>query len=161
MVEVEKIAAPDIALPSHVDGDVLLLPREVDDRGRGLYDDSVITLAKEFRAEGITAEYQHDADSRAWIGEQSVTVIAVSVILGIVSNAGWAAMCRVFRKNHANDRVYVRVVRFRKTGSDVAFDWYKAEGLGVDVANALEVVEPAKGPKQELEQATQSPQQKG
>ena len=45
--------------------DVLILPREVSD-GRGLYDDSMVTLAKEIRVAGVTADYQHDANARKW-----------------------------------------------------------------------------------------------
>ena len=41
----------------------LILPREVSD-GRGLYDDSVVTLGEEIRAAGVSADYQHDANSR-------------------------------------------------------------------------------------------------
>jgi hypothetical protein len=55
--------APRVPLPTKQATDVLLLPREVAD-GQGLYDDSVVTLVKELRATGASAEYQHGPGAR-------------------------------------------------------------------------------------------------
>ena len=82
---------PPATLPESWTADVLILPREVVD-GRGLYDDSVVTVAKELRAAGTSADYAHGPDAREWIGEKAVDAIVLSLIVGIASNAGWAGL---------------------------------------------------------------------
>lgn len=75
MVSAKPIDAPSVMLPAELPRvDVLLLPREISE-GRGLYDDSVDMLAKEIRASGATAQYQHDVSSRGWIGEKHLPII--------------------------------------------------------------------------------------
>lgn len=87
MVSAQPIDAPSVTLPAKLPQvDVLLLPREISE-GRGLYDDSVDMLAKEIRASGATAQYQHDVSSRGWIGEKHLPVIVLDVIAGVLSNA--------------------------------------------------------------------------
>jgi hypothetical protein len=73
MVSVKPIDAPaSVTLPDELPAvDLLILPREVSD-GRGLYDDSVVTLAKQVRAAGVTADYQHDASSHTWQREPAL-----------------------------------------------------------------------------------------
>lgn len=152
---VEPISAPSTELPATIDTDAVVLPREIDINGRGLYDDSVITIAKELRSEGATASYQHDQASRGWIGEDGLAVIVLDLAIGIASNAGWSALSRVLRKNHPDDRVRVRVARFRKTGPNVGLDWFKVEGSGADVARALDAIQGRTQEAPELGEETQ------
>jgi hypothetical protein len=71
------------------------------------------------------------------------------------SNAGWDALCRLLRQRHLDDRVLIKVARFRKAGSNISVDWYRVEGRGIDAAKALEAIEPP--PEQhEIEQETGS-----
>jgi hypothetical protein len=140
VVSATTIDAPNVTLPADLPQvDVLLLPRETGE-GRGLYDDSVDTLAKEIRASGATAEYQHDASSRGWIGEKHLPVIELDVIAGILSNAGWAGLRAVVAKRKVK-RVRVKVGRRKETPSGLEEEWIELEGPGIEVANALEVLQ--------------------
>jgi hypothetical protein len=137
---------PDIPLPSDLgNDDVLVFPREIAEDGKGLYDDSVLTLAKEFRSIGVQASYQHDPDSRQWIGEYGVSPIALDVVIGIASNAGWAALCWLLIRKRGRDAVRVRVGRFKKTEDGISATWYSVKGPGADVAKALAVIEAPEG----------------
>ncbi len=136
MVDVQPIDAPsNVMLPDELPAvDVLILPREVSD-GRGLYDDSVMTLAKEIRAAGVTADYQHDANSRKWIGEKHVDPLVLDIIAGLITNAGWAGMMAAISMRKSK-RVRVRFGR-RKDQSGSLEEWFEAEGPGAEVAEAL------------------------
>jgi hypothetical protein len=52
---VHTIDPPDITLPTRLDAEVIVLPRETSQGGRGLYHESVLTFVKEFRPTGVTA----------------------------------------------------------------------------------------------------------
>ena len=141
----EVIDPPDIALPSDLgDNDVLVFPREIAEDGKGLYDDSVLTLAKELRSIGVRASYQHDRDSRQWLGEYGVPPLGLDVVIGIASNAGWAALCWLLRKR-GRDAVRVRVGRFKKTKNGISATWYSIKGPGAEVAKALAEIEAPEG----------------
>ncbi len=135
-VTARPIDPPSVPLPDSVDADVLIFPREVIESD-GLYDDSALTLAKELRKDGVTAEYQHGPGSRQWIGERGVDIV-LSLILGIASNAGWDALCGLLRLRHPSDSVRITLARCRQTESGVEWEWFEAEGPGEDVARALE-----------------------
>lgn len=151
-VRAEPASPPDIPVPDVVAGDVVVLPREVAPDGRGLYDDSVLTIVKEFRAAGVSASYQHGPDSRSWIGEQAVAEAALALVIGIASNAGWTALCRILRRQHNSDHVRVRVGRFGRTSSETSWEWFKVEGPGGAVADALAAIEAPTAQEVELEQ---------
>ena len=151
-VRAEPVSPPDIQLPDALAGDVVVLPREVEPDGRALYDDSVLTIVKEFRAAGVSASYQHDQDSRTWVGEQAVAEVALALVIGIASNAGWAALCRILRSQHRSDQVRVRVGRFRRTSSETSWEWFNVEGPGAAVADALAAIEAPGAQGVELEQ---------
>lgn len=133
-VAAEPISAPNVTLPAELPADVLILPRKTDD-GQGLYDDSVVTVAKELRAAGATAEYQHDAGSRKWIGEKALTPLEVDLIAGIATNAGWAAIATVLGRRKA--RVRARLARCAKTPSGTQWEWFEVEGSGTEVADTV------------------------
>jgi hypothetical protein len=141
MVDVKPIGAPSSTLlPDELPAvDVLLLPREISD-GRGLYDDSVDTLAKEIRAIGVAADYQHDADSRAWIGEKHFTSLELDIIANVITSGGLGALVAVIRKRKS-DRVRVKVARRSDTSSEVDDEWFEIEGPGAEVAEALKALE--------------------
>jgi hypothetical protein len=128
-------------LPSALDTDVVVLPREVLKDGRGLYDDSVITLVKEFRLTGVTAGFAHDPDARAWFGEKSFTGEFVDLAIGIASNAGWTALWWLLRRRPPSSTLRVRVARRREVASTVAWECYEVEGRAADVAQALAMIE--------------------
>jgi len=151
----ETIDPPDIPLPSDLgDDDVLVLPREIAEDGKGMYDDSVLTIAKEFRSIGLRARYQHDPDSREWIGEYGVSPIALDLLIGIASNAGWAALCWLLIRKHGHDAVRVRVGRFKKTKDGISATWYSVKGPGADVAKALAEIEAPEGGLETGEEAS-------
>lgn len=138
---VEVADPPDVPLPAELDGDVVVLPREVESDGRGLYSDTAVGIVKEFRAEGVSARYQHDQGERSWVGEKALAEVAIALVIGIASNAGWAALCRIVRREHGADRVSIRVGRLRKTRKETSWEWYKIEGSGRAVADALTAIE--------------------
>lgn len=136
MVSVKPIDAPTIVtLPKELPAvDLLILPRKVSD-GHPLYDDSVVTLAKEIRAAGATADYQHDAGSRRWIGEKHVDPLVLDIIAGFITNAGWAGAAAVISKRKS-ERVRVRFGRRKDSSGDLE-EWFEVEGPGAEVAEAL------------------------
>lgn len=141
MVDVKPIDTPSsVRLPDELPAvDVLLLPREISD-GRGLYDDSVDTLAKEIRATGVTADYQHDSSSRGWIGEKHVSPIVLDIIANILSMAGWNGLRSVVGKRKS-ERVRVKVARRKETSSGTVEEWFELDGSGAEVAEALKALE--------------------
>jgi hypothetical protein len=136
MVNVKPIDAPaGVTLPDELPAvDLFILPREVS-YGGGLYDDSVVTLAKQVRATGVTADYQHDASSRTWIGERHLDPLVLDIIAGFITNAGWAGVATVISKRKS-ERVRVRCGR-RKNSSGSLEEWFEVEGSGAEVAEAL------------------------
>jgi hypothetical protein len=133
------MSTPPATLPNRWTTDVLILPREVVD-GRGLYDDSVVTVAKELRAAGTSAGYAHGPDAREWIGEKGVDAIVLSLIVGIASNAGWAGLRALVGRARSN-RVRIRVARVRETPDGPEAEWFQLEGPGDEVAEALRVLQ--------------------
>lgn len=140
MVEPQVMATPPGALPGTWNADVVILPREVVD-GIGLYDDSVVTVAKELRAAGTSAEYAHGPAAREWIGEKSVAVIVLSLVVGIASNAAWDGL-RALVGRAGSERVRVRVARLKQTARGREAEWFELEGPGEEVADALMALQP-------------------
>lgn len=135
-------AAPVDLLPDEITVDLLILPRELAEDGDGLYDDSVLTLAKEFRSEGVTADYLHPPEERRWIGEKSAAPLLVEFVIGVGGNAGWAALKALFRRRAAG-KTRVRLARAKSCGEKVEWEWFEAEGTGEEVARAVEALEPS------------------
>jgi hypothetical protein len=161
-VRAEPVGPPSIPLPEAFASDVVVLPREVAPDGRGLYDDSVLMAVKEFRALGVSASYQHDQESRTWVGEKAVAEVAFALIIGIASNAGWAALCRILRRQHGSDHVRVRVGRLTRTSTETSWEWFKVEGPGEAVADALAAIQApgAKGVEVEQEEGAKNLEQR-
>lgn len=155
IVDAERTSAPEIPLPDELNADVVVFPREVEPDGRGLYHGTGITIVKEFRAEGVSATYQHDKDARTWVGEKAAMQVALDVIIGIAGAAGWAALCRILRRDYGSDRVRIRVGRFRKAASEISWEWYRVDGPGREVARALAAIEAPTDEEEQLEQEDQ------
>jgi hypothetical protein len=141
---------PPFALPGDFTVDALILPRQISEGGVGLYDDSVLMVAKELREAGAQAEYQHVASSRRWIGEKGIPPVVLDLLIGIGSNAGWAALRAVCR-SRKNQGVRVQVARCKQGKAETQWEWFEAEGPGDEVATAIEALEPsaAKEPRNE------------
>jgi hypothetical protein len=106
-------------------------------------------IVKELQATGVSARFQHDGDSRTWIGERAVAQIAVDLVIGVASNAAWSALCSFFRQRHTSDRVRVRIGRIRRIRTEMSWEWYEVDGPGAEVADALTAIEaPAGQPQQ-------------
>jgi hypothetical protein len=133
----EKGDSPDIPLPAIIETDVVVLPEEVGEDGVGIYSDSAISVVKELRSLGVTAQYQHPQDSRTWIGEKGFGAVALSWIVGVASNAGWTALCVLLRQKRRNP-VRIKLARCTQSTSEITWEWFEVEGNGADVANALE-----------------------
>ena len=149
MTEARKIETP-ITAPEKLGADLVVLPREITEDGRGLYDDSVITIVKELRSLGTDARYQHDENDRAWIGEESAATIALDLIIGIASGAGWSGLQALFRGSFSTRRVHVRVGRYEQLaeGSTKA-EWYELDGNGAEVSEMLHELERGEGRDEE------------
>jgi hypothetical protein len=154
--KVRRISPPDIPPPSGIEADVVVLPREVDEDGRGLYHDSAITLVKEFTPMGVQARYAHNQDARLWYGEKAFGPDVVQWAIGIASQAGWVALVWLLRRKHNTTHVRLRVARCRQTAGETTWEWYEVEGSGAEVAEALSALEPAEevesAAKEELEE---------
>jgi hypothetical protein len=131
-------------LPEEIDIDLLILPRRLGPEGEGLYDDSVLTLAKDLRAEGFSADYLHPAEDRRWIGEKSAVALVVEFVVGVGGNAGWAALYALFRRK-PEQKVRVRVARKKDLVAKQEWEWIEAEGPGEEVARSLEALAPLNG----------------
>lgn len=114
----------------------MILPREISEDGVGLYDSSVITFAKELRTEGIAADYEHDSEHRQWIAEEAFSGEAIAVVVGIISNAGWAAINALLHKRGSSP-TKVKIARCVKSPDRTVWEWYEVEGKGSDVAKVL------------------------
>lgn len=126
-------------LPDELDVDLLILPRRLGPAGEGLYDDSVLTLAKDLRAEGVSADYLHPTEERRWIGEKSAVALIVEFAIGIGSNAGWTALYELLRR-HPEQTVRVRAARKKDLAAKQEWEWVEAEGSGEEVARSLEAL---------------------
>ncbi len=133
----EKDDSPDITLPVRIETDVVVLPEEVGGDGVGLYSDSAVSLVKELRLLGVTAQYQHSQDSRNWIGEKGFGAVALSWIVGVASNAGWAALCVLLRQKRKTP-VRIKLARCTQSDSEITWEWFEVKGDGAEVSNALE-----------------------
>jgi hypothetical protein len=140
VIEPQAMPSPPAALPDTWNADVVILPRQVAE-GIGLYDDSVVTVAKELRAAGTSAEYAHGPEAREWIGEKSVALIALSLIVGIASNAGWDGL-RALIGRAGSKRVRVRVARVKESPEGREAEWFELDGPGAEVADALKALQP-------------------
>jgi hypothetical protein len=134
------IDPPPIDLPDEITVDLLILPRKLAEDGDGLYDDSVLTLAKELRSEGVTADYLQPPEERRWIGEKSAVPLLVEFVIGVGGNAGWAALKALFGRRPA-DKTRVRLARAKSCGEKVEWEWFEAEGTGEEVVRAIEALE--------------------
>lgn len=145
MTEARTIEAP-LAAPEKLEADLVVLPREVAEDGRGLYDDSVITIVKELKSLGADARYQHEKSERAWIGEESAAKIALDLIIGIASGAGWSGLQALFRGSFSTRRVRVRVGRYEQLADgSTKSEWYEIDGRGAEVSEMLRELERGEG----------------
>jgi hypothetical protein len=136
-MSIEPIEAPaGLNLPETPSADAVVLPRETDGEV-GLYDDSVVTLVKELREAGASAEFLHSAESRSFIGEKAVDVLAVNLVIGIAGNAGWAAL-RVVLSRRGKKPVEVKAARYEERADGKRWEWVEAKGEGAAVAAAID-----------------------
>ncbi len=98
----------------------------------------MLCLVKELRQAGITADYQHGSGNRSWIGEKSFAAIVLTLVIGITSNAGWAAICGLLRKRGTSS-VHIKVARCTQDSQAglTTWEWYEVEGNGAESAAAL------------------------
>jgi hypothetical protein len=115
--------------------DVLILPARIED-GVGLYHDSVVTLAKELRADGVSAGYRHGPDARRWIGHKGVSAIVLEVVVGIVGNAGWAGIYALLKRG-GSSRIRIRLTRVQRSALGSDSQWYEIEGPAREVAEIV------------------------
>jgi hypothetical protein len=135
-----KSGPPGTPLPEKIDADIVVLPEEVEQDGVGLYSDSALDLVKELRLLDVTADYQHPQQSRTWIGERSFAAVAFEWIFGVSTNAGWAAICVLLRRNKGKAPGRVKIARCAESADEITWEWFEVEGDGNTIADALESI---------------------
>jgi len=116
--------------------DVVVLPREFNEQGTALYDDSVLDLVKVLRADGVDAAFAHDTEHRSWIGEKSAEIV-ISFIVGIASNAGWTGLYTLLRRRYANQQVRAKIARVMHRSDSTTWEWVEIAGPGDQVADIM------------------------
>ena len=130
---------PAIPLPTTPPFDLVVLPREISDDGIGLYDDSVVYLVKQLRAESVNAGYLHHTAERQWISEKGFADNALSFVLGVASNGAWYGLTLLLRRNHAQSPVRGKVARcVQSSDGTTTWEWYEVEGNGDEVATIID-----------------------
>jgi hypothetical protein len=127
----------------HLDHEFVVLPNHLD-QGKGIYDESALTLVKVLRAGGIDAAYLHEPEQRIWQGHRSGLPVA-ELVIGIASNAAWAALVVLLRNGKGRANVKAQVLRIRTNGKRTDTKWLRVEGPSHDVADALERFEKNSG----------------
>jgi hypothetical protein len=121
--------------------DVVVLPSAVRDDGLGLYDDSLIDLVKELKAEGVDAAYAHTRDQRSWTGKKSFTFVAGSIAIGIVSSAGWEGIRLLLLRQKPRSSLTMKLAR-AKAPDGTQWDWYELTGTGQEIATMMAELNP-------------------
>ena len=116
---------------------MVVLPREIASSGLAVYHESVLTLVKELKLEGVSADYQQGESDRTWLGHRSVGTVALDFIVGVASGAGWEALRMLLLKRYAAATVKGTVARCTRTSDAVTWEWFEVEGSGTDVADVL------------------------
>ena len=70
--------------------------------------------------------------------EKSFGAVAANWILGIASNAGWAALCVLLRRGKDKARVRIELARCTQSDSQTTWDWFQIEGEKAEVADIIE-----------------------
>jgi hypothetical protein len=113
---------------------VLIVPVRV--QGEiGIYTDDQLMLKKALIAEGIGAEFMHDADHRQWVGFKGPVI--GEIIVGLATSGTVAALQAYFIRLGSKHRIRVRAARrIEQDGSRL--DWFEASGEASDVAEMFE-----------------------
>ena len=137
---VDHASPPHVQGPRTFDGDLVILPQDLDG-DRGIYSDQLTTTVKTLRAEGIDARWLHDADQRLWSGERSaiVDLWIIPFVVGIASSAGWTALTALMRRRAGRVRLKIG---YRRDPAGSEERWIELEGDSADVAGELERLNP-------------------
>lgn len=148
---------PKYVPPVDLQHDLVVLPREIADDGTGLYDDSVVDLVKQLRAEGVDAAYMHDADHREWIGEKAWTpteiALVISVAENLASSAAWDGLKMIIQRAHGGrGRAKLKVCRvIQSADGTTTREWIEVEGEIGDVVKAIDGLRAQTAPLKEPE----------
>ncbi|QGN50254.1 hypothetical protein GKC29_27840 [Micromonospora sp. WMMC415] len=133
LVTISDAEAPQgVRLPT--ESDVTIYPESLNN-GRGVYAPSALDLADELSGTGVVARPWHElADCEISSEREPVTAAILSVVLGIVSSAGWEAIKRVLRRRSRDDRVSL-TIGWR---DGTAERWIRVDGPADAVAEAID-----------------------
>jgi hypothetical protein len=131
---------PPFAHENAFDADVVFLPMRLEGQ-EGVYPERAVGFFKDINQEGLAARWLHDADQRLWYGERTgvLEVVVIPLILGIGSNAGWAAVVHLLSRKRA--RVKLEIGHRSSRHGDQE-RWLRVEGDSSEVANVLERLNP-------------------
>ena len=114
---------------------IVILPLRIEN-GYGIYDESMVDLVKELKAEGVEATFFHAASERWWRsfkGEAPIDLIlwiSSHVISELMLHGVQEALRRILETSRPS-KVYAKLVRdrFDAEGNPVR-DWFEFEGDG-------------------------------
>ena len=148
---------PKYVPPADLQHDLVVLPRKIAEDGTGLYDDSVIDLVKQLRAEGVDAAYLHDKDHREWIGEKGWTPAEIALIVSIAENltssAVWDGLKMILQRAHGGrGRAKLKACRvIQSPDGTKTQEWIEVEGEIDDVVKAIDALHARSDPSPESE----------
>ena len=152
MTEAEFLPAtpPAYHVPESLDADLVILPREIDEDGMGLYEGILTDAVKRLRVEGVKAAYMHEADERDWIGEKGFAETALGIIIAATGEAVWegvkklVALLRSDNEQGRAERPLKLKVGSYTTRPDGTFthEWLEIEGSFEQIEKALGRIRP-------------------
>lgn len=134
----EPPSIPGPVIP--VGRDIVMLPAWMDG-DEGVYAEQAVAFVKEMRESGVTIDWQQEGEKRQWYGKRSAVVdlVAIPLVLGIASSAGWDAIKKLFGSRKG--RAHLKIVHWRdQDGSEG--HWIELEGDAQDIVRGLERLNP-------------------
>jgi hypothetical protein len=130
--QVSTSTVPGAVVP---DADIVVYPLAMEG-DIGVYSESVLTLVKEWRVEGVDVQYLHDANHRTWLGLNGAVIF--TIVVGLFTSGAVATLQTLLTSKL--QKVKVRLKAGRRIGADGSSEeWIEAEGTGSELAAVLEV----------------------
>ena len=138
-------APPAYDVPETLDADLVILPREVDEDGVGLYEDHLTDTVKQLRSEGVKAAYLHGSGEREWIGEKGFTPNEIGFVIAVAGAAGWDSIKMLLSLvRHKDDQAHKRHMKLKAgrytshPNGPTTHEWLEIEGSIEDVERAID-----------------------
>lgn len=137
VVEAAELPADDIRRARALGKSVVILPRRRADDGRGVYGEATVFLAKDLRAEGVDVAYLDASEDRLFEVKKSALGDAfITIVLGIVGNAGWAGIRALIKREH--DGTKPLEVTYTDLAPDGSAKSWTVRGPGSEVVEVID-----------------------